>query len=265
VPPRTADSAPYVPYRPGRSARTHEARQPRQVKPERTAFEPADATEDEASEALWKPRDLYTAGSYLIIPGSLLRNSHCTRSLRRFIHRGQRNVRLSVAVVGATVARLGCMLVEMTRRELHRPFRAERTALVVEDDPRLLEATTQWFESMSFRVLSARHFDAAIVHLAQFRAHVVCVNIELPSKSGYELCEYIRGPLGLSGLPIIVTSERGHAEDRAQAEEVGANAFLQKPFSLRQLTRSVESLLDRAPSRLPAKGDLERLSGYCYV
>jgi DNA-binding response OmpR family regulator len=157
------------------------------------------------------------------------------------------------------------MLVEMTRRESHRPFRAERTALVVEDDPRLLEATTQWFESMSFRVLSARHFDAAIVHLAQFRAHVVCVNIELPSKSGYELCEYIRGPLGLSGLPIIVTSERGHAEDRAQAEEVGANAFLQKPFSLRQLTRSVESLLDRAPSRLPAKGDLERLSGYCYV
>lgn len=157
------------------------------------------------------------------------------------------------------------MLFEMTRRELHGPARAKRTALVVEDDPRLLEATTQWFESMYFRVLSAKHFDAAVVHLAEFHTHVVCVDIELPSKSGYELCEYIRGPLGLSRLPIIVTSERGHAEDRAQAEEAGANAFLQKPFSLRQLTRSVESLLDRAPSRLPSKGDLERLSGYCYV
>ena len=152
------------------------------------------------------------------------------------------------------------MLSEMTRGEIYWPVRARRTALVVEDDPRLLEAMTRWFASMHYRVLSARHYDAAVAHLAKFQAHVACVDIGLPSKSGYELCEYIRGPLGLSGLPIIVTSEHGHAEDLAQAEEAGANAFLQKPFSLRQLTRRVESLLDRAPSTLSSKGDLERLS-----
>jgi two-component system, OmpR family, response regulator len=157
------------------------------------------------------------------------------------------------------VARLQHVLTERTSAETHRPVRAERTAVVVEDDPRLLEAMTRWFESQCFRVLSARHYDAAVAHLAKLQAHVVCVDIGLPSKSGYELCEYIRGPLGLSGLPIIVTSEHGHAEDRAHAEEAGANAFLQKPFSLMQLTRSVESLLDRAPSSLLSAGDLERL------
>jgi CheY-like chemotaxis protein len=160
---------------------------------------------------------------------------------------------------GVAVAPLAHVLIERTSVAMPRPVHAERTAIVVEDDPRLLEAMTRWFESQYFRVLSARHYDAAIAHLAKLQAHVVCVDIGLPSKSGYEVCEYIRGPLGLSGLPIIVTSERGHAEDRAHAEEAGANAFLQKPFSLKQLTSSVESLLDFAPSGLSSKGDLARL------
>ncbi len=139
------------------------------------------------------------------------------------------------------------------------PFR--RTALVVEDDPRLMTVMTGWFESMNFRVVPARHHDAAVAYLEMLHADVVCIDIELPEKSGYELCEYIRGPLALDGLPILVTSERGHAEELAHAEGAGANAFLKKPFTQAQLARSVDSLLDRAPtSRRRATGDLEGLA-----
>jgi CheY-like chemotaxis protein len=74
--------------------------------------------------------------------------------------------------------------------------------------------------------------------------------VSLPAKSGYELCEHIRGPLGLLTVPIIVTGESGHAHDMAFAEAAGANAFLRKPFTRLQLTACVSSLLDRS-ARVP--------------
>ncbi|MGH7298385.1 MAG: response regulator, partial [Polyangiaceae bacterium] len=67
--------------------------------------------------------------------------------------------------------------------------------------------------------------------------------LELPTRSGYELCEYIRGPLGLAHVAILVTSHSSLAKDMANAEEAGANAFLQKPFTMHQLTRYVDALL----------------------
>jgi two-component system OmpR family response regulator len=79
----------------------------------------------------------------------------------------------------------------------------------------------------------------------------VCIDLELPTQSGYELCEYIRGPLGLTRVPILVTSDSGLPKDMANAEEVGANAFLKKPFSMRQLAAYVEALFARTRQSEP--------------
>lgn len=118
-----------------------------------------------------------------------------------------------------------------------------RRVLVVEADPQLQKSMSEQFERMDFHVLSASHYDGAVHHLAQGDIHVVCVDVQLPSKSGYELCEHIRGSLGLVELPILMTSEYGSPEEMAYAEGAGGNAFLHKPFSMRQLTHCVESLL----------------------
>jgi DNA-binding response OmpR family regulator len=122
----------------------------------------------------------------------------------------------------------------------------KRTALIVEDDPRLLQAMREHLARMDFHVLSARHYDAAVRHLAEREPHVVCVDVGLPDKSGYELCEHIRGPLGLAGLPILMTSEYGTSQDMAYAEDAGGNAFLRKPFSMQQLGQCIESLSNAA-------------------
>ena len=95
---------------------------------------------------------------------------------------------------------------------------------------------------MDFRVLSASHYDGAVRHLAALEFHVVCIDVGLPNKSGYELCEHIHGSLGLAGLPILMTSEHGSCEDMAYAEEAGGDAFLRKPFSMRRFNQCVESL-----------------------
>jgi response regulator RpfG family c-di-GMP phosphodiesterase len=74
---------------------------------------------------------------------------------------------------------------------------AERTALIVEDDPRLQRAMSAQLARMDFCVLIASHYEGAIRHLAEREPHVVCIDVGLPTKSGYDLCEYIRGVLGL--------------------------------------------------------------------
>ena len=117
-----------------------------------------------------------------------------------------------------------------------------RSALVVEDDPRLQQAMSNELARMDFHVLSASHYDGALRQLARIEPHVVCIDVGLPNKSGYELCEHIRGPLGLATLPILMTSERGSSADKAHAEEAGGNAFLRKPFSMRHFNQCVESL-----------------------
>jgi DNA-binding response OmpR family regulator len=123
-----------------------------------------------------------------------------------------------------------------------------RFALVVQDDPILQRTMADHLGLMSFEVVCVGHYSAALGHLAVREPHFVCVDLELPTQSGLELCEYIRGPLGLVRVPILVTSHSGFASDMASAEEAGANAFLKKPFTMHQLTHYVEALLG-APHR----------------
>jgi DNA-binding response OmpR family regulator len=113
------------------------------------------------------------------------------------------------------------MLTEMSLRK-RRMNTTRPTAVIVEGDPRLQRAMSKHFGRVGFHVLSASHFDGAVRHLAMCKPHVACVDVRLPSKSGYELCEHIRGSLGLDGLPIIMTSEYGSAEEMAYAEDAGS-------------------------------------------
>jgi DNA-binding response OmpR family regulator len=124
-----------------------------------------------------------------------------------------------------------------------------RMALIVEDDPELQKAMSERLAQMDFEVRSALHYEAAVGHLATAdEPSLVCVDLELPTQSGYELCEHIRGALGLLRVPILVTSDSGFPEDMASAQEAGANAFLKKPFSMREFGTFVRTLLGRAQS-----------------
>jgi two-component system chemotaxis response regulator CheY len=122
------------------------------------------------------------------------------------------------------------------------------TALIVEDDPKLRNAMSVQLRQMNLDVLMANHYDAAVCHLAVGELHVICIDVGLPNKSGYELCEHIRGSLRFVGLPILMTNDHGDPGDMAYAESAGANAFLHKPFSMRQLAHCIESLLDVSPA-----------------
>jgi DNA-binding response OmpR family regulator len=137
------------------------------------------------------------------------------------------------------------MLIDIQKRL---PGAVKRCALIVEDDPHLQQAMRKVLGRMDFDVLTADHYDAAVLHLAARVFQVACIDVQLPGKSGYELCEHVRATFG-AALPILMTSEYGSPGDMAYAEDAGGNQFLRKPFSMRALVGCVESLLAPTPRR----------------
>ncbi len=128
---------------------------------------------------------------------------------------------------------------------------AKQLALIVDDDPDLLKSMVAQLTGMNFEVLDALHYDAAVLHLSSRQPHLVCLDVDLPRQSGYELCEYIRGPLGLMRVPILMMCESGYPEDMAHAEVAGANVFLKKPFTMPQLRSCVEALVEPGHRSVP--------------
>lgn len=128
----------------------------------------------------------------------------------------------------------------------------KRTALVVEDDPTLQRPVVEHLEAEGFEVLAAANYDTAVRQLQACNPTVVLVDLGLPSESGYELCEHIRKQKQLLSVPILVMSERSFPEDMAHAEDAGANAFLKKPFTMKQLTKYVAALLDGRNASRPS-------------
>jgi DNA-binding response OmpR family regulator len=135
---------------------------------------------------------------------------------------------------------------------------SKRTVLVVEDHPPEREAVERILRSRDFHVESAVDYHGALKVLATRIPHLVCLDLTLPRESGFELCEYMQNDMRLRFVPILVMSDRSSPEDMAQAEHVGANAFLKKPFTAEKLLKYVSTLLDGPHASRPSVRRLRR-------
>jgi DNA-binding response OmpR family regulator len=134
----------------------------------------------------------------------------------------------------------------------------KRTVLVVEDHPPAREMMRQTLTGQEFRVESTADYHGAVGYLSTHTPHLVCLDLTLPRESGFELCEYIRNEARLRHVPILVISDRSSPEDMAHAENVGANAFLKKPFTREKLLKYVVTLLDGPHASSPSVRRLRR-------
>jgi twitching motility two-component system response regulator PilH len=127
-----------------------------------------------------------------------------------------------------------------------------RSILVVEDDPVLQRMMARTLENEKFTVAVALDYESAVRQLALRKPSLATIDLQLPRESGFELCEYIRKQPELIYVPILVTSDHAYPEDMAHAEEAGANAFLRKPFTMKQLVKYVHAILDGPHSSRPS-------------
>jgi len=117
-------------------------------------------------------------------------------------------------------------------------------ALIVEDDPALRRMVAAYLKAMGISAIEAPDGRTALRELQNKVPDVICLDLMLPELSGYDLCEHIRRVPKLRDVPVLIMSARAFPEDRAAAEEVGASAYVTKPFT--QFAGHIDALLRRS-------------------
>jgi len=113
--------------------------------------------------------------------------------------------------------------------------------LIVEDDPAILCGLRDNLEFESHQVLTAADGEAGYRAVCDHSPELVILDLMLPKLSGYDLCRRVRGE-GFSA-PILMLSSRSQEGDRVTGLDLGANDYVSKPFSLRELLARVRALL----------------------
>jgi DNA-binding response OmpR family regulator len=140
---------------------------------------------------------------------------------------------------------------------------AVTTVLVVDDEPIVREVVVRYLERAGYRTLEADDGDGARKLVETQPPDLVVLDVMLPGTDGLELCRWIRSR---SELPVIMLTARGEEADRIVGLELGADDYVTKPFSPRELAARVRSVLRRAarPAEEPERlsfSDLELDSG----
>ena len=103
--------------------------------------------------------------------------------------------------------------------------------LVVEDEPNIAESLLFILRQAAFDVEMVADGLEALSRLQRERFGAVLLDVMLPGMNGFEVLRTIRGDPRLAGLPVLVLTAKGQTHDRLAAEEIGASAFITKPFS----------------------------------
>ncbi len=119
---------------------------------------------------------------------------------------------------------------------------AVRRALVVEDDASARQLLTVLLSRMGFEVEATDDGRTALTLLDEGPLALVCVDIGLPTISGFDVCEAVRRHPHGAQAPILMTTGRWMPQDRALAIALGANGYLLKPFTPGQFRAAVQAL-----------------------
>lgn len=116
------------------------------------------------------------------------------------------------------------------------------TILLVDDEPVIIDSLTYSLEKEGFEVVSAVDGAQALSLFPQVKPDLVVLDIRLPIIDGLEVCRRLRAQ---SPVPIIMLTALGNEMDRVVGLEVGADDYLPKPFSFRELLARIRSMLRR--------------------
>jgi DNA-binding response OmpR family regulator len=128
------------------------------------------------------------------------------------------------------------------------------TVLVVDDEPIVREVVVRYLQRDGYRTLEAADGNRARELVERESPHLVVLDLMLPGTDGLALCRWIRSR---SDVPVIMLTARGEESDRIVGLELGADDYVTKPFSPRELAARVRTVLRRAT---PPDGQQETLS-----
>ena len=122
-----------------------------------------------------------------------------------------------------------------------------KTILVVDDEPKILEAVTAFLKSKGYNVFTAQNGRQALEIFEKQNISLVLLDLMLPDISGEEVCVRIRKK---SRIPIIMLTAKSEEANQLHGLDIGADDYIMKPFSLKVITARIETVLRRATNDL---------------
>jgi len=130
---------------------------------------------------------------------------------------------------------------------------AKKKILVVEDEPDIRELVRYNLEQAGFRVIEAEGGEAALHKVRTEQPALVVLDLMLPEGNGLEICRILRGERVTASLPIVMLTAKAAEVDRVLGLEFGADDYVTKPFSPRELVARVRAVLRRSESTEPER------------
>lgn len=126
-----------------------------------------------------------------------------------------------------------------------------KRVLVIEDDKDIVELVRYNLEKDGFQVQSSGDGASGLAQIRKAQPDLLVLDLMLPKLSGLEICKEVRKDVSLNRLPILILTAKGEESDRIVGLELGADDYVTKPFSPRELAARVKALLRRAEPGAP--------------
>jgi DNA-binding response OmpR family regulator len=114
--------------------------------------------------------------------------------------------------------------------------------LIVDDEPNIVTSLQFLMKKSGFETSVARDGDAALAEVERFRPDLLLLDAMMPKRDGFEVCQQLR-TAGWTDLKIVMLTAKGLDTEVAKGYAVGADAYVTKPFSTRELVDLVTKLL----------------------
>lgn len=119
----------------------------------------------------------------------------------------------------------------------------KKRVLIAEDEPNIVTSLEFLMNQVGYELHTAVNGEDALRAVSQFRPDLMLLDVMLPLKSGFEVCQTVRGDKSLKKMKIIILTAKGRETEVAKGLALGADAYITKPFATRELLDTVKRLL----------------------
>jgi DNA-binding response OmpR family regulator len=120
--------------------------------------------------------------------------------------------------------------------------------LIADDEPNILISLEYLMKREGYEVHIARDGDEALALLQRERPRLVLLDVMMPKKTGFEVCQALRADDALKDTLVLMLTAKGRDTDVAKGLAMGADAYMTKPFSTKELVQKVRELLTVPPA-----------------
>ena len=118
--------------------------------------------------------------------------------------------------------------------------------LIADDEPNILISLEFLMKREGYDVVVVRDGQQALEAIIRDHPDLVLMDVMMPIKSGFDVCQEVRATDGFRDTPILMLSAKGRDTDIAKGMAMGATAYMTKPFSTREMARKVREMLESA-------------------